>query len=135
MLPEKCPPIQPGGRGNQGAYLSEISHRLARRLLDQHSVCEAGSLIADPFALVAWEHRLQDRIAHCDSIPETIRRALIQARRGQDRFKENVARFEARCRITGVFNPVHLVASHIKPWGPAPLIFGARGDEQRRDQD
>lgn len=127
LLPEKYSPIQPGGRGNQGAYLSEISHPLARRLLelaeparlsllDQHSVCEAGSLIADPLALVDWEDRLQDRIAHSDSIPETTRRALIQARRGQGRFKENVARFEAQCRITGVFNPVHLVASHIKPW-------------------
>jgi predicted restriction endonuclease len=41
---------------------------------------------------------------------------LILARRGQGQFKQNVARFEARCRLTGVTNPTHLVASHIKPW-------------------
>jgi hypothetical protein len=27
-----------------------------------------------------------------------------------------VSRIESRCRITGVENPVHLVASHCKPW-------------------
>ena len=31
-------------------------------------------------------------------------------------FKERVAKIESRCRITGVENPVHLVASHCKPW-------------------
>jgi putative restriction endonuclease len=27
-----------------------------------------------------------------------------------------VSQIESRCRITGVQNPVHLVASHCKPW-------------------
>jgi putative restriction endonuclease len=59
---------------------------------------------------------LQASIASNDSISETTRNALIQARRGQGRFKENVARFERECRITHVGNPTHLIASHIKPW-------------------
>jgi putative restriction endonuclease len=59
---------------------------------------------------------LQASIASDDSISETTREAFIQARRGQGKFKENVARFERECRITHVGNPTHLVTSHIKPW-------------------
>jgi len=53
------------------------------------------------------------------SIPETDRIAIIRARKGQGIFKERVSRIESRCRITGVDNPVHLVASHCKPWRDA----------------
>ena len=38
------------------------------------------------------------------------------ARRGQGKFRENVAKFEQRCRITGVDDSRFLIASHIKPW-------------------
>jgi putative restriction endonuclease len=31
-------------------------------------------------------------------------------------FKQRVMEIELRCRITGVTNPVHLIASHCKPW-------------------
>src|ERR1700731_2674154 len=37
-------------------------------------------------------------------------------RNGQGLFKDRVSRIESRCRIKGVENPVHLVASHCKPW-------------------
>src|SRR6188508_2766979 len=47
---------------------------------------------------------------------KTEKQALIRARRGQGLFKERVAAIEPRCRITGVENPIHLVASHCKPW-------------------
>lgn len=47
---------------------------------------------------------------------ETGKQALIRARRGQGLFKERVAAIESRCRITGVENPIHLIASHCKPW-------------------
>jgi putative restriction endonuclease len=50
------------------------------------------------------------------SIPETDRVAIVRARVGQGLFKERVGKIESRCRITGVENPVHLVASHCKPW-------------------
>jgi putative restriction endonuclease len=32
------------------------------------------------------------------------------------RFKQRVMEIETRCRITGVTNPIHLRASHCKPW-------------------
>ncbi len=47
---------------------------------------------------------------------ETERESLIVARRGQGLFKQRVMQVENRCRITGVTNPIHLRASHCKPW-------------------
>src|SRR5665213_372790 len=51
--------------------------------------------------------------------PETERLALILARNGQSLFKARVAKIETRCRVAGVDNPVHLRASHCKPWRDA----------------
>jgi putative restriction endonuclease len=128
LLPSKYSPIQPDGRGNQVAYLAEIGQGLARVLLDlaepslssladsQHLHEPEPLAIADPVVLVEWEDALQAQIAARASIPETTRKALIQARRGQGQFKQNVLSMEPRCRLTGVINPTHLVASHIKPW-------------------
>jgi hypothetical protein len=50
------------------------------------------------------------------SIRDTDREAIIRARRGQGLFKQRVMQIERRCRITAVENPIHLVASHCKPW-------------------
>jgi hypothetical protein len=128
LLPKRHSPIQANGHGNQGAYLAEISHDLAKRLLEladplllgliSSSVVkeDSESTIADPVVLTEWEDALQARIAANGAIPETTRKALIQARRGQGKFKVNVAQFEHECRITHVGNPTHLIASHIKPW-------------------
>jgi hypothetical protein len=128
LLPSRYSPIQANGHGNQGAYLAKISTELAKRLLE---LCEPRLLglmnldvakedsavtIADPLVLTEWEDALQASIAENETISETTRKALIQARRGQGIFKSNVARFEHECRITHVHNPTHLIASHIKPW-------------------
>lgn len=66
--------------------------------------------------LDVWEHRLEARITSYTYIPETERDAIIRARRGQGLFKQRVMEIEMKCRITGVENPVHLVASRCKPW-------------------
>jgi putative restriction endonuclease len=66
--------------------------------------------------LDSWERKLEQGVARDTSIPETDRLAIIRARKGQGLFKERVGKIESRCRITGVGNPVHLVASHCKPW-------------------
>jgi hypothetical protein len=44
------------------------------------------------------------------------KKALIMARRGQGIFRDKLLRVEPRCRVTGITDPVHLRASHIKPW-------------------
>ena len=64
----------------------------------------------------SWEQKLEQGVVDDASIPETDRLAIIRARKGQGLFKERVGKIESRCRITGVENPVHLVASHCKPW-------------------
>jgi putative restriction endonuclease len=51
------------------------------------------------------------------TVKETIREVIVRARRGQGLFKQRVMLIETRCRITGVDNPNHLLASHYKkPW-------------------
>lgn len=127
FLPQRYSPIQTNGHGNQGAYLAEISRPFATVLLDladpmllgllSNSASEVrDTLSTDPVVLIEWEDTLQAKIAANNTIPETTRRALIFARKGQGKFKENVARFERQCRLTQVDNPGHLIASHIKPW-------------------
>lgn len=128
LLPRQYSPIQPNGHGNQGAYLSQISAIMAKTLIEladplllglmdaSNRVRDETFLIGDPLVLSDWEDDLQRRIAANAALSETTRRALINARRGQGLFKENVARFERECRITHVGNPTHLIASHIKPW-------------------
>jgi hypothetical protein len=62
------------------------------------------------------EKYLEDRIRGDVQIPETTRLAIVQARVGQGSFREEVSRLEKSCRLTGVEDSDHLIASHIKPW-------------------
>lgn len=129
FLPEKYSPIRESGFGNQGAYFSEIPRELAlaiAELADSNlpHLLDANLLQEDPVddieiefpALEDWEQRQQKIIESGQDIPETTRKALVQARIGQGLFKRNVMRWESACRITKVTNPTHLIASHIKPW-------------------
>lgn len=128
LLPTRHSPVRPDGHGNQGAYLAEVSEALARTLIKLADPLLLGLIgsaevrddgettVADPVVLIEWEDNLQAKIAANLTMPETTRKALILARRGQGRFKENVALFERECRLTHVANPTHLIASHIKPW-------------------
>src|SRR5262249_31392564 len=64
----------------------------------------------------AWEHKIEQYLATDATIRETEREAIIRARTGQGIFRDRVSKIESRCRVTGVDNPVHLIASHCKPW-------------------
>ena len=46
----------------------------------------------------------------------TERHQLVAARLGQGVFAINVAKVEPVCRVTGISERRHLIASHIKPW-------------------
>lgn len=59
---------------------------------------------------------IERQVENDSSIRETERLALIWARNGQGLFRDRVSKIETRCRITGVENPVHLIASHCKLW-------------------
>jgi hypothetical protein len=123
LLPERYSPLQPNGNGLQSVYLTEIPIPFAEVLM---------GLIGDEIAPIAtaarsvkpvvaddlddWERKLEQGLVNDSRLPETDRLAIIRARIGQGLFRERVGRIETRCRLTGVDNPVHLVASHCKPW-------------------
>jgi hypothetical protein len=126
LLPQKYSPLQPNGNGLQSVYLTEVPTALAEVLVGLMGQEVAPIAVAardvKPVAaddLDLWEGRLEEQLAADSTVPETERRAIIRARNGQGLFRERVARIETRCRITGVDNPVHLIASHCKPWRDA----------------
>lgn len=49
-------------------------------------------------------------------LPETERKAVVQSRIGQGRFREELIAFWGRCAVTGCRHHALLRASHIKPW-------------------
>lgn len=128
-LPEKYSPLQSGGHGNQGVYLTVLSPELmsvlATLIGKEVTLLMTGHHVADSLeelqrgqslGLVEWEEHLQQELRTDTKLKETEKEAIVLARRGQGKFKENVSRIERRCRITLVDRPEHLRASHIKPW-------------------
>ena len=124
LAPARYGPLQANGDGKQGIYLTELTTAFAETLAGMIGA-EAQSLIGGVAVgapmqtnddLDFWEHRLEAAVETDTSLPPTERETIIRARRGQGLFKERVMRIEERCRITKVDNPVHLVASHCKPW-------------------
>jgi putative restriction endonuclease len=124
LLPARYGPLQANGHGKQGVYLTELTPAFARTLAGligaEAQVLMGGVAVGAPMQtnddLDYWEHRLEAVIETDTSLPPTDREAIIRARRGQGLFKQRVMQIESRCRITRVNNPVHLVASHCKPW-------------------
>jgi hypothetical protein len=128
VLPEKYSPLTHDGNGLQSIYLTEIASEMAEVLSgligpEVKSLVVAvpglASLVLKNDDLDYWEHKLERDVVADESIPETDRQALIRARRGQGLFKQRVMQIERCCRITGVEKPIHLVASHCKPWRDA----------------
>lgn len=125
-MPGKYSPLQANGNGLQSIYLAEIPDLLAEVLFgligpEVDAIRAVGAAVQPVPAddLDAWEVKIERGIEEDTTITETDRLALVQARRGQGLFRNRVARIESRCRITGVENPTHLVASHCKPWRDA----------------
>jgi hypothetical protein len=129
LLPDRYAPLQAGGGGLQGVYLTLLPNDFAttlanlagREALSIIDMRRLGDSIDTSVAvgLVEWEaHQMEEVIAD-QAIPETTRKAVVLARRGQGLFKQNVQRLESRCRVTGVEQIEHLRASHCKPWRDA----------------
>lgn len=66
--------------------------------------------------LQAIDDELERQIRNSPSVNPTEIQQLIKARRGQGVFRRNVAKKEPCCRLTGIVDERHLIASHIKPW-------------------
>ena len=127
LLPSRYSPLQQSGRGQQSVYLTELPEALAQALvsllgrdvqdiLAGNRVSESTVQLGRVPPTLQYEERLAARIEADEDIPETEKTAIVIARRGQGRFKENVRQIEDRCRITGVDKIEHLIASHCKPW-------------------
>lgn len=129
VLPDRYSPLQPNGNGIQSIYLTELSVEFAEVLggligeearalmagFPAGAVVEDGRIVTGD-DLDLWERRLEEQVERDASVNETDREAIVRARRGQGLFKQRVMQIETCCRITGVGNPIHLLASHCKPW-------------------
>jgi len=124
-LDEKYSPLTMAGNGFQQYFFpvsaaltqalttllgNQFDSALESLLRDQLSAAPAPSF-DDPAALTQ-ESTILQRL----DIGETQKTQLIKARRGQGVFRDNLFLIEQGCRVTGVRESRHLVASHIKPW-------------------
>jgi hypothetical protein len=128
-LASKYAPLTPEGNGLQSVYLTQVSVGLASTLYalignEASSVSDVGLEISkierdSPSPerdIEEWERRVEVAISTDTAIRETERTALVQARRGQGLFRDNVRSIEHACRITRVERMEHLIASHVQPW-------------------
>ena len=122
-LSDKYSPLQPNGNGLQSLYLTELPIPFAEVLLgligqEASSLSSAAELVVPALAddLEFWESKMESDIVSDTSVIETEKLSIVKARVGQGVFRERVSLIEKKCRITGVDNPVHLIASHCKPW-------------------
>jgi hypothetical protein len=128
-LASRYAPLTPEGNGLQSVYLTQIGASLASALFwligkEASSAADVGQEISkierdSPAAerdIEEWERRVEAAIATDSAIRETERAALVQARRGQGLFRDNVRSIEHACRITKVERMEHLIASHVQPW-------------------
>ncbi|HTB36371.1 MAG TPA: HNH endonuclease signature motif containing protein [Reyranella sp.] len=123
LLPNKYSPIRPStGDGNQGVYLAEVSKPVFDAVVAasaiNYQLLERGGANSLTFRVVSEEldDRVQKSILADAGLDTTVKEAVIQARRGQGRFRANVEAIEKACRLTKITNPFLLIASHIKPW-------------------
>lgn len=71
------------------------------------------------FSVRAEDDPFRDVEEHYDELQildETERRAIIQSRVGQGRFRRDVLKLWRGCAVTGITDAQLLKASHIKPW-------------------
>jgi putative restriction endonuclease len=118
-LPGKYSPLQQSGDGLQSVYLAEVPVSMAEVLIEligtefTHALKE---LKGEVSTADVEEEKQEDAIKGRTDIGATTKIQLVKSRRGQGVFKANVRLNEKSCRITGVTDPLHLRASHIKPW-------------------
>ncbi|MER9411637.1 HNH endonuclease signature motif containing protein [Mesorhizobium sp. M0589] len=123
LLPPRYSPIDPNsGSGRQNAYLASVSHEVFHTIVagtafDREALRRGGANsltfeVVNEILEDVVERRIRDDL----QLEDTVKTSVIQARRGQGKFRSNVEAMERSCRLTGVTNPSLLIASHIKPW-------------------
>jgi hypothetical protein len=122
-LPKRFSPIHPvTAAGYQSVYLAEIPEPVFETIVASASynvgALARGGSNSLTFQVVTeiLDDLVERRIAADARLDSTTRSSVIQARRGQGKFRSNVEAIERSCRLTGITNPSLLIASHIKPW-------------------
>jgi len=118
VLPKKHSPLRDSGDGNQGIYLAAISEAMAKKLeeLLTGQVERVVESIVETSGGALNDDAAEERIQRRTDIGPTVKKTLINARRGQGVFRERLERIESKCRVTGLLDRRHLRASHVKPW-------------------
>lgn len=114
LLPTKYSPLQPNGNGLQGVYLAEISQDFGQLLMNLTATPELTQKVVTLEELVVNEE--EQEIIQDITLTETVKATIVQARRGQGKFRDRVQMLEIGCRVTHVTQEKLLIASHIKPW-------------------
>ncbi|MDH4417711.1 MAG: HNH endonuclease signature motif containing protein [Acidovorax sp.] len=99
------------GEGKEAMYLSEVPEEVGDRLL---GLLDSRAL--KPKRKASANADEIERKIRSSGLPETTKKALIDARVGQGLFRSALLKLYRSCPITGVSNPALLVASHIKAW-------------------
>jgi len=132
VLPAKNSPIGASGDGSQGAYLAVVPDALAAKLREllggqaENIVEKITQALGGRLADDAEEEAIQQRT----DIGPSMKVNLLSARRGQGVYRESVELTEKSCRVTGLLDRRHLIASHIKPWcksNDAEKLDGSNG--------
>jgi len=123
LLPKTHSPIRPEtGDGNQGVYLAAIPEPVFDTVIAGTTYSAAalyrGGANSLNFQVVSelLDDIVERRIEADLTLDDTVRKSVINARRGQGKFRSNVEAIERACRLTAITNPTLLIASHIKPW-------------------
>ncbi len=128
FLSEEHAPLKSNGGGKE-FYLTKISPEFAGIIIDTigspaRSCREEARNLSmhdstEQFANAVEEQVEQfmaEKVQQDSELPDTTRLAIVKARVGQGLFREEVSKVERFCRLTGVEDSDHLIASHIKPW-------------------
>lgn len=118
-LPLRYSPLTTSGNGLQSVYLAAVPEPMADIMIEligatYHFAIKDLQLGQDNPS--DQEDAAESIITGRTDIGPTVKTQLNKARRGQGIFKKNVRLNETRCRVTGITEPMHLRASHIKPW-------------------
>ena len=96
-----------------------------RDLLSEHLDCEVQPLDAHSFAwIIARQMKSEEALPDVRDyvkLGPTERDAMVKARVGQGRFRDELIQHWETCAVTGVGNPDLLRTSHIIPWSKASI--------------
>jgi hypothetical protein len=120
LMPEKYAPLKENGDGRE-FYLTELPEPFAKeleKLIGNEVDAKVAQLMdeIDLLSEVPVDTALEEALIGRTDIGPTTKSQLVKSRRGQGIFKSNVRLNEKGCRVTGITNIKHLIASHIKPW-------------------